>query len=513
MPDPDLTLELSDARDEVIPERGGVYRSVKRYTFYLGKFGPIRRAHPDRQHGRLRAAGADREAPHAPPRAAPLGRPAGALMLHPRPAPPPRSAGAPLPPPWALWATLAVVVALRVWAPAVLGAGHPGDGPPPLQLAWLSWVVVIAGWIKTSAEVISKLTLIALRWAVANLTLVVARLGNGLKALGHLLLVGVKDTWGFFRATYEDVIKPSLAKLWRWYKRFVKWLDDTFGPLLKHLRDLRDSLLKFWKTYVQPWLDLIDVTRRILQIFGAMGLDWAKTLDRKLAQLEAAIEKPFRLVLAKLNEVIDIVNRVITLDGLVQRVALIKSLARDYQYAWRAIVQPYAKTADASVVDELRKGMLKTTPVTIAADYALLPPRRQRSRSTTCVGDGGAAADLRRDALADCLRSYEPTRRPNPFGRAPLVHRLKLAPDPSQAPHGRDDRNGQQHAHEHHPHVPDHRCQQPAADQRLTDIRTFHICPLGRGVYRTWLTPRWTRRKRRISPRSPPSSEPVSRRR
>jgi hypothetical protein len=228
-----------------------------------------------------------------------------------------------------------VVVALRVWAPAVLGAGHPGDGPPPLQLAWLSWVVVIAGWIKTSAEVISKLTLIALRWAVANLTLVVARLGNGLKALGHLLLVGVKDTWGFFRATYEDVIKPSLAKLWRWYKRFVKWLDDTFGPLLKHLRDLRDSLLKFWKTYVQPWLDLIDVTRRILQIFGAMGLDWAKTLDRKLAQLEAAIEKPFRLVLAKLNEVIDIVNRVITLDGLVQRVALIKSLARDYKFAWR----------------------------------------------------------------------------------------------------------------------------------------------------------------------------------
>jgi hypothetical protein len=39
--DIDLTLQLSDARDEVIPQRGGTYQAVKKYTFYLGKFGPF----------------------------------------------------------------------------------------------------------------------------------------------------------------------------------------------------------------------------------------------------------------------------------------------------------------------------------------------------------------------------------------------------------------------------------------------------------------------------------------
>jgi hypothetical protein len=87
MPDPDLTLELSDARDEVIPERGGVYRSVKRYTFYLGKFGPfVERIPIESTDGYELQARIEKLRAHAA-RAAPLGRPAGALMLHPRPLP------------------------------------------------------------------------------------------------------------------------------------------------------------------------------------------------------------------------------------------------------------------------------------------------------------------------------------------------------------------------------------------------------------------------------------------
>ncbi len=41
MPDPDLTFQLTDARDESTPERDGTFTRVKRYTFYLGKYGPF----------------------------------------------------------------------------------------------------------------------------------------------------------------------------------------------------------------------------------------------------------------------------------------------------------------------------------------------------------------------------------------------------------------------------------------------------------------------------------------
>lgn len=37
----DLPIEYSDIRDEARPNRDGTVANVKRYTFYLGKFGPF----------------------------------------------------------------------------------------------------------------------------------------------------------------------------------------------------------------------------------------------------------------------------------------------------------------------------------------------------------------------------------------------------------------------------------------------------------------------------------------
>lgn len=37
----DYPLEYTDVRDEAIPQRDQTILRVKRYTFYLGKFGPF----------------------------------------------------------------------------------------------------------------------------------------------------------------------------------------------------------------------------------------------------------------------------------------------------------------------------------------------------------------------------------------------------------------------------------------------------------------------------------------
>jgi hypothetical protein len=245
---------------------------------------------------------------------------------------------------WFLWlVAVGMALAYRLVQGCVNDGGSSGGHQPQVQLAFWGFIILVAELIWKGVEVAGKITLEILHWLYLQLSLIVTHIGNGLKTVGSALLAGLKKSWEFLRLTYDKVLKPAWDKFWRWFDRFRKWLDDTFGPVLRWLRRVRDTLLDFWKRYVRPWLDLIDVTRRLLRVLNALGLHWAAALDAKLGAIEDAIERPFRLLLAKVNEIITLVDRVITFDGLLQRVALIRSLARDYNYAWRAIANPYRK--------------------------------------------------------------------------------------------------------------------------------------------------------------------------
>jgi hypothetical protein len=252
------------------------------------------------------------------------------------------------PPPF--WFTLGVAVAIAIVLRLVDQAygvrdAAPGHAPP-VSMAFFGFLIALIGAIWNGLQVAGRVTLEVLAWSVKALWLFATTTANGLKALGVLAAQGLKKVWDFFGSVFERVIKPAWLKFWRWFDKFRKWLDDTFGPVLKWLQQVRKTLLDFWKTYVRPWLDLIDVTRRALRVLSSLGLGWARRLDAYLGRLEDKIQRPFMLLLAKVNEVINIVNRIVTIDGLLQRVALVRSLARDYEYAWRAIANPYRHAID-----------------------------------------------------------------------------------------------------------------------------------------------------------------------
>jgi hypothetical protein len=246
-----------------------------------------------------------------------------------------------------LWFSLLVAVALALALRWVLGSysgGPPAGGhAPDVQYGFWFFVVLIASAIWKGLEVAGRITLIALSWSVKALWWFATTTANGLKFVGNAFLVGLKASWEFLRLTYDSVIKPGLVKFWQWFDKFRHWLDATFGPVLEYLKMVRDNVMLFYKTWIRPWLDLIDVARRTLRILSALGLDWARQLDAKLGQLQELIDRPFRLVLGKLNEVINIVNRIVTVDGLIQRVALLRSLERDFVYAWRTAVNPWRR--------------------------------------------------------------------------------------------------------------------------------------------------------------------------
>lgn len=205
--------------------------------------------------------------------------------------------------------------------------------------------------------------------AVQIAQIAIVSLWNALKAAGVALMTGFAKAWDFLKPLYTDLLKPAWQKFWTWFDTARAWLEKTFGPILQFLRTVRDTLLKYWQEFVQPWLDLIDVTRKGLRVLAALGLDWARQLDAELGKLEDKIQAPFLYLLGKLNEVINAVNLVVGADGLLQRVALIRSMFRDYQYCWKAIVKPYSAPVDPDTQDQIRQGIAARTLDDVEHDY------------------------------------------------------------------------------------------------------------------------------------------------
>jgi hypothetical protein len=272
-----------------------------------------------------------------------------------------------------LWFELLVGVAcacaLRALDHALAGHLPPAVHGHPVQLAFWQFLIGVVEWIWNGFQAALSATVQFLVWAYGALTVAVTGIANGLAAAGHALLIALKRVWDFFGRVYEDVLKPAWAKFWGWFDKFTAWLDRTVGPVLQWLERVRATLVGWWSTWIRPWLDLIDVTRKILNTLGALGLQWARALDARLGQIESAIEAPFRFVLAQLNQVIDIVNRIVTIDGLLQRAALIRSLARDYDYAWRAIANPWQAAFDHNSTPPIDREIEPRTTAQIAAAY------------------------------------------------------------------------------------------------------------------------------------------------
>jgi hypothetical protein len=142
------------------------------------------------------------------------------------------------PPP--LWFSICVAVALA-WlcryslagsADAALAGGHQ----PHVQQAFWPIVFAIVSAIWRGLEVAGRVTLAAVAYSVKLLWLFASKAANGVIAVGNALLKGLRVAWQFFELSYEKVIKPAFTKFWRWFDKFRKWLDDTFGPDLKYLR-------------------------------------------------------------------------------------------------------------------------------------------------------------------------------------------------------------------------------------------------------------------------------------
>jgi hypothetical protein len=149
---------------------------------------------------------------------------------------------------------------------------------------------------------------------------------------------------GLLKRFLSRVIVPMLQRLDQWALRLHRWLKDTFGPLLHFLLEVRRRIFEIYNKWLRPIFDTIDMVRRILGVLSLLHLDFARKLDEKLAALERRLLLPIQAVIRKINEAIDVLDRVIDLDGFYQRYTLIRSLLKYQRDAlkvwWVSIHRP-----------------------------------------------------------------------------------------------------------------------------------------------------------------------------
>lgn len=221
------------------------------------------------------------------------------------------------------------------------------------------WVAIInvASWIWHGIHAAADAV-------VAWLVPLVKWLWNAAYVTGKLIGSFGRRVWGFMRATWDHVLVPA----WKKFDKFVTdvhgWLERHFAPLLLKLNELRKRVNDWWKKYISPILTLLDVGRSFLQILARLGVDWARKLDAELARIESLVMRPFLEFNRRLTEVGDWINRIVTLDGLFQRLTLLKSLARDAESAWDLLM----KARQHPLSDEEKKKLITTNKLKTPAE-------------------------------------------------------------------------------------------------------------------------------------------------
>jgi hypothetical protein len=134
---------------------------------------------------------------------------------------------------------------------------------------------------------------------------------------------------GALRRFWGSGLLPLLRWLRTKFTELRNWLKRMGAPIFRLLDRLRREWLHFYQRFLRPILDTIAAIRFALGILERFHVAWAQKADDFLAEVESWISRRFLEVLGFINRLEDRVYRVITLDYLIERLALLRSLDRD----------------------------------------------------------------------------------------------------------------------------------------------------------------------------------------
>jgi hypothetical protein len=224
---------------------------------------------------------------------------------------------------------LGPLASLGVWALLALIAWLDSDGcalalRPGLELHTahvfaliVAGIQALAGYLATAAEVTATYLAAAVSWLAGRVT-------DILKSTGAMFA----KVWDASKIVWSDVLKPALKWLDTQLVKLHTWLKTTFQPVFEWLKRVRTYLQDVYKRFVRPVIDTIEFIRALNRVLLSFHITVLQQVDLALQKLEQRIEEPFLWIYKELTAIWGWVDRIVDLDGVLQRVALIKSMAK-----------------------------------------------------------------------------------------------------------------------------------------------------------------------------------------
>lgn len=241
-----------------------------------------------------------------------------------------------------------LVLWLAVLLDVVASSSSAAAPVPYVGAAVFSFIVtgiqLLAGWIATAAE-------ITVTYLAAVVSWLVGVVGSFLVSVGAVFA----KIWDGIKIIWSDVLKPALVWLDKTFVRIHDWMVKTFKPVFDWLKLVRCRLNEIYTNFVRPVLDTIDFVRDVNRVLLAFHIHLLESLDKVLADLERRIEEPILWLYQQLTRVQNLLDAVVSFDGLFQKYMLVASLRKHLpdwsKYFWHDQVGP---TKGRSTPDRLK---------------------------------------------------------------------------------------------------------------------------------------------------------------
>lgn len=220
-----------------------------------------------------------------------------------------------------LRAQLLVGVLVVAWVLDLVDAARPGARSPVATAAVFGFVVsaleFVWSWLGTVAEITATYLATVVSW-------IAKRLADLFLSTGAVFA----RVWDALKIVWSDVLKPALQWIDTWIKGIHKWLVDTFTPVFKFLKELRDRIQKFYDTFVRPVTDTIDFIRAVDNVLLQFHITFLDGLSRVLTDVERRIDQVYGTIISAITRVQNVLDRIVDGFGFFQRYTMVASLRK-----------------------------------------------------------------------------------------------------------------------------------------------------------------------------------------
>lgn len=149
-----------------------------------------------------------------------------------------------------------------------------------------------------------------------------------LEVVGKYIVDGLHSVGKFFEHLWDNFFKGIFTRLLNGIQKLTTFLESKLRPIIKFLMTVRKNLDRIYKTYVAPFLKVIQHIRQFLQVLKLLHVKFAAELDKILGQVQRDVQGVFTQIRGILNTTIDLLNIIADPSKLLRKPTMVLSVRR-----------------------------------------------------------------------------------------------------------------------------------------------------------------------------------------